>query len=296
MRSRPSPPAELLPAAAILVLLVAGGLRAGALAADRATPFAVASVGEPDRRVRQEPFRWRGRVPAGGIVEVRGLSGFIRASLASGDQAEVSAVKRGAPRDTAAVQIQVVEHAGGVTICAIYPTRDGRMGTCRPGGPDADEMQNGDVRNSDVQVDFTVQVPRGVSFVGRTVQGDVTARGLAGPVHASSVNGSIELSTSGSGDAETVNGSVTAVLGSTDGGPLSLRTVNGSVELTLPAGAGANIEAETMNGEISTDVPLDGVTRMGKNHVEGTLGGGGPEVELETMNGDIDLRSGSSSP
>jgi hypothetical protein len=280
----------------MLVLLVAGGLRAGTLAADRATPFAVAFVAETEGQIRQQPFHWRGRVPPGGTVEVRGLSGAIRASLASGDQAEVSAVKRGAPSDTAAVQIQVVEHVDGVTICAIYPTRDGRTGTCRPGRPDADEMQNGDVRNSDVQVDFTVQVPRGVSFVGRTVQGDVTARGLAGPVHASSVDGSIELSTSGSGNAETVNGSVTAVLGSTDGGPLSLRTVNGSVELTLPAGAGANIKAETMNGEISTDVPLGGVTREAKNHVEGILGGGGPEVELETVNGDIDLRSGGPNP
>ena len=71
------------------------------------------------------------------------------------------------------------------------------------------------VRNNDVTVAFTVRVPAGVRFIGRTVNGDVTADGLAGPVSVQTVNGEANFSTSSYGEASTVNGSIRGAMGST---------------------------------------------------------------------------------
>ena len=63
-------------------------------------------------------------------------------------------------------------------------------------------------RNNDVKVDFTVIVPAGVAFVGRTVNGGVKAIDLTGDVEARTVNGNITLATGGYARAKTVNGSI----------------------------------------------------------------------------------------
>ena len=69
-----------------------------------------------------EDFAWRGRVGAGQTLEIRGVNGGITAD-ASGGEVEVTAVKRGRNSDPASVEVKVVEHGGGVTICAVYPSR-----------------------------------------------------------------------------------------------------------------------------------------------------------------------------
>jgi hypothetical protein len=275
-------PSALLSGAGILTLLVAGGLYAG-VPANMFLPQGPGRTATPPGR---EPFLWRGKLAPGKTVEVQGLNGNVRAELTDGDQAEVSAVKNASRGDTAAVRLEVVEHSGGVTICALYPGRNGRRPTCSPG-----EGDHGDVQNSDVRVDFTVRVPHGVGFVGRTIQGDVTAEGLAGPVQAYSVNGSIRFTTSGSGLAETVNGSITAALGSTQAeSPLNFRTVNGQIKLSLRPEAGAEVRAETMNGRISSDFPLAGAASHTQNRMQGTIGAGGGRLDLETVNGNIEIR------
>ena len=68
----------------------------------------------------QEEMRWQGWVPSGQIVEINNVRGNVRAEAAEGDEIEVVALKRGSG-DPEQVAIQVVEHKGGVTICAVYP-------------------------------------------------------------------------------------------------------------------------------------------------------------------------------
>ena len=43
----------------------------------------------------REEFRWHGPVAPGGVVEVKGVNGAIRAEPAAGDEVEIVAVKRG---------------------------------------------------------------------------------------------------------------------------------------------------------------------------------------------------------
>ncbi len=239
------------------------------------------------RRQAQDDFSWRKEIAPGRTVEIKNINGSVRAEAASGNEVEVTATKSGRRSDPSAVTIQVVQHADGVTICAMYPSDDlNRPNECTPG-----EGGHMNVHNNDVHVEFVVRVPRGVRFTGRTVNGGVEANSLGSSVEASTVNGSIHLNTAGYAEAKTVNGSITASLGSASWTePLRFQTVNGSITLKLPAGTSTTLRAETVNGDITTDFPLTVQGRFSRRSLTGTIGGGGRELALKTVNGNISLR------
>jgi hypothetical protein len=239
--------------------------------------------------VAAEDFQWHGRLAAGKTVEIKGVNGAIDATAATGDEVEVTATKKGRRSDPGSVRIEVVEHGEGVTICAVYPDVDGRHNECRPG-----EGGHMSTRENDVNVHFTVRVPRGVAFAPRTVNGDVAAEGLEGDVSVRTVNGSVEVSTTGHADAQTVNGSIRASAGRSDwSGDAEFKTVNGSITVTLPSSTSADVKAETVNGTIETDFPLTVSGRVSRRHLSGTIGGGGRSLEMETVNGSITLKKSS---
>ena len=218
--------------------------------------------------LRADDFHWQGRVASGATVEVKGVNGGIDAEPASGSEAEVTAVKRGRRSNPDEVEIKVIEHSGGVTICAVYPSREGLPNECRPGS--GGRMNT---RDNDVNVEFRVRVPAGARFVGRTV------------------NGSIRVESAGVARGETVNGSIDAVLGRADWqGELTLKTVNGAIRVDMPSGLNAEVTAQTVNGDIRTDFPLTVQGRISKRRIQGTIGSGGRQLELETVNGGIELR------
>src|SRR5881409_2022794 len=165
-------------------------------------PAAAALALAPRTAAAQREFHWKGTVAPGKAIEIKGVNGDIRADAGSGD-VEVSAVKHARRSDPDEVKIEVVQHEDGVTICAVYPSDGRRDNTCEAG--DGGHMNTHD---NDVAVDFTVRVPAGVRFVGRTVNGAVEAAHLASDVEANTVNGAIRISTSGFAQAGTVNGSI----------------------------------------------------------------------------------------
>src|SRR3954471_21853201 len=179
----------------------------------------------------QNPFRWHGTIAQGNAIEVKGVNGDIRAEASGSNEVEVVAEKRSRRDNPEDVRIEVVQHGDGVTICAVYPSRDGeRPNECQPGS--GGRMN---VRNNDVTVRFTVRVPAGVRLIGRTVNGDVEAEHLNASVALTTVNGSVTFSTSASGRATTVNGTIRGELGRADWtDALEFTTVNGSINLTLP--------------------------------------------------------------
>jgi hypothetical protein len=262
----------------------------------RATLF-VLSVGTlafatraTDAAAQQEAdFQWKGRLAQGKTIEIRGVSGDVHAVLTTRPEVEVTAIKSAKRSDPDEVEIKVLEHADGVTICAIYPTsrrsRRSRENWCGPG-----ESHN-NTDNNDVNVEFTIRVPAGVRFTGATVNGDVLVESLKSDVRAETVNGSIEVSTTGYAEAETVNGSIHAAMKSADWPTrLDFHTVNGGITLELPDNISADVEAQTVNGDVSTDFPLMVHGRFGPRRVTGKIGNGGPILSLETVNGSIRLR------
>lgn len=231
----------------------------------------------------QDHWTWHGNLAAGKTIEIRGVNGTVSAEAATGSDVEVIADKHARRDDPDDVRIEVVESDVGVTICAVYPGTNNR---CEPGGGRMN------VRNNDVEVDFTVRVPRGVAFEGYTVNGDVEAAALSGPASVATVNGSARLETSsGEAKARTVNGGVTAVVRSLEGtGSLDFETVNGSVTLSLPSGLNANLDAETVNGSITSDFPIQVQGRMTPRRLAGLIGTGGRDLHIRTVNGSVRVR------
>jgi hypothetical protein len=235
-------------------------------------------------------FRWSGRVASGGTIEIKGILGNVKAEASSSGEVEVVAVKSGRRSDPKEVEIRVVEHNNGVTICAVYPNGDpGRPNDCQPG-----PSSHSSVHNNDVNVDFTVRVPQGVRFRGSTINGNVETGALGSDVEATTINGSIKISAAGIARATTINGSITASLGSANWtSPLEFKTVNGGITLDLPSNTSAEVSAETLNGDISSDFQMNTLTRVGRKHLNGTIGSGGRELSLKTINGNIRLRRAS---
>jgi len=231
----------------------------------------LASVASPTNRSNiltvQEETRWHGWVPSGQVVEVNNIHGNVRAEPASGDEIEVIAIKRGSS-DPANVTIEVVEHKGGVTICAVYPNADpGHPFDCRPshgGGFRLVSTSNalthirwengggGDMLMNDLRVDFVVRLPKRLRFIGRTVDGDVSAHMLEQDVEAHSVLG--------------------------------------DVNVDLNSKPGAEVHAESSNGRVSSEFPLS--IRCNSGHgmlVSGRVGRSHRILRLKTDAGDIHL-------
>ena len=237
-------------------------------------------------RQQQGEFRWHEPLAAGRIIEVKGIHGNVEAAPAAGGEVEVVAVKRARRSNPDDVRIEVVRHADGVTICAVYPNPGGEPNTCSAG-----PTQHSHVDNNDTSVDFTVRVPAGVRFAGKTVNGSVEARGLSSDVEAKTVNGDVEVTTAGLARASTVNGSITVAMGRADwADELEFKTVNGGIDLSVPASLSAEVTAKTLNGEITTDFPMTVMGTISRRRLTGTVGGGGRELHLETVNGSVQLR------
>jgi hypothetical protein len=245
--------------------------------------------------LQAQDWRWQGRVRSSDVMEVKGINGGIRAVPSDGDQVEVEATiregsdgrffsgRRGRASD---VRLVTVPHDSGVTVCAIYEAPDGRdPNECTPGSRGRSNV------NSNVQVDFLVRVPRGVRFAGRTVNGDVSITGMTADARGHTVNGSVEVRTTGIAEASTTNGSIDATMGRADWRePLRFSTTNGNIRLNMPSNLDMDVRVSTTNGEIQTDYPITIEGTMSARTLRGIVGRGGRSLSATTTNGDVLLR------
>ncbi|MCC6651977.1 MAG: hypothetical protein IT348_12570 [Candidatus Eisenbacteria bacterium] len=232
---------------------------------------------------KHESWSWQGAAPATGKLAIHGVNGQISAEPATGNRIEITADKHGRKQDPSTVEIKVVQDSDGISVCAVYP--DGGSPCTGRGN------MHRNTRNNDVQVDFTVRVPAGLTFDANTVNGAVRAIGLNGPVRAHTVNGECEIETSQSGEASTVNGGVRATIGKVGAREkLDFNTVNGSITLLLPDGIDARLDGSTVNGSIQSDFPAKVSGKWGPRSMTATLGEGGARVNASTVNGSIRVR------
>ena len=213
------------------------------------------------------------------------MNGGIVATGAPAGQVEVTAVKKGRKSDPAEVKIDVVEHDGGVTICAVYPST-GTPNECKPGP--GGRMQ---VRDNDVNVEFKVKLP------GRQVRGPHGERRRRRDRHRRRRRG-LHGERRGRGQVgrDRARGDRQRRDQGDPGprqdwaGALKVKTVNGGIEVAVPAGLSADVKASTVNGDIETDFPLTVTGRISRRSMPGTIGSGGRQLEMETVNGGIELR------
>ncbi len=234
-----------------------------------------------------EDFAWRGHLTAGQTLQVRGVNGAITVEPSEGD-VEVTAVKRSIHSDPDAVEVRTtLPQAGGITICALYPTPWGRGNACSRGVGSARSP------NHDVEVDFTVKLPPGVKLRAHTIDGPVRVRDVDSDVYVSSVNGSIEIAASGQVKADTSNGSIEARMSHADWtGHLDLETLNGTIALAVPHGIGAELEAKRRNGAPSA--PPGDLQRVRLKTVNGRITFDGAlqrhaSLDVQSVRGSVEL-------
>jgi DUF4097 and DUF4098 domain-containing protein YvlB len=229
----------------------------------------------------QPEFDWSGAIETGDRLEIRGVNGSIVASTVSGRTATVSGQFRDNGGDASTVDVQVVTHSGGVTICAIYPDVPGEPpNSCEPDGGE----QNAD---SPVTIDFLIQMPADVEFTAVTVNGSLTADGLQRGANLVTVNGNVSAATTSLLTVATVNGSVDATLDAvTLSDPWALATVNGGVTARLPESVDATVSGTVANGAVFSDFPI---TETAPGVWSGTIGSGGPAIVMSVVNGSLSL-------
>jgi hypothetical protein len=221
---------------------------------------------------KQNEFNWRGKIAAGGLVEVIGIKGEIQIEASAGNEVEVVALKQGDQNETTQVTVRVEESKGRLRICAAYPTLEGKgasecvesfewksiswNGTERELHIGYEDGKKQAIRLAEVQVLFKLRVPAGVNCIARTMRGGITAR---------------------FGSADIPN-------------TIDMLTLAGNVSLDAPKQINAQVKLSTGGGDISTDFPVTLVGRFPGNGLEGSIGQGGPKISLRSWAGDIELR------
>ena len=233
-----------------------------------------------------DTWRWSGKLNADQLLQIKNFNGAIEADGIQGDTIEVVAEKSGEDKDQ--VRVEMVNGPEGVTICAVYP---GHGNTCQAGSGYHQE-----VHDVHAKVNFTVKIPRNLRLDASTVNGKVRAENLGRVAKASSVNGSVTVSTEAWARASSVNGSVSVRMGRADwDGTLKIASVNGSIELEVPSNMSTDVHFSSVNGSLDTDLPMT-ITRSsgrwGPKNVEGRIGNGGRELDVKTVNGSLHIRTG----
>ncbi len=244
---------------------------------------------------QEDTFQWSGRMSPGQVLEVKGIVGDIRTTLAPGNQAEVIARKRGDRDDFTQVAIEMAEAGDRIVICAVYGSWNHGENRCDPNRDrdrGEDEREHRDV-NIDVEVDFEVRLPAGVAFDGTMVSGDVNAEGLRSDITATTVDGGISVVTTGRAWANTVSGDIEVDMGDFSGGDLDFRTVSGDITLWLPPDFSADVEFNSLSGDFDTDFEMNVRSQRERrwvgSRVQGTIGDGGRELSINTVSGDVHL-------
>jgi DUF4097 and DUF4098 domain-containing protein YvlB len=160
-------------------------------------------------------------------------------------------------------------------------------------------------RDYHVRFDFEVQVPRNILVdVGTVNGGKVRVTGVRGGARGRNVNGSVELlDVAGPVTATTVNGTVRTTFAENPRETSSFKTVNGEIAVEFQPNLSADLRFKTMNGDAFTDfdvaaAPLEPVSavKQGAKYVYRTnktsrvrVASGGPEHSFETLNGHIKI-------
>ena len=144
--------------------------------------------------------------------------------------------------------------------------------------------------NDDVEIDYVLKVPPSISLDVSTVNGRIATRGTDGATEASTVNGAIDIETSGTHElqASTVNGRVKATFTKSFSGA-RFKSVNGGVEAALPNSASFTVNLSQVNGDFEASFPLSIHSNPGSRRVSGEVNGGQHELKIVTVNGDVEL-------
>lgn len=211
-------------------------------------------------------------------IEVRNDHGDIRARFTAERRLEAFAVIQRLDPGAAGVGFTVERRGAVVALTATYPP--GRVQDADPDPPKA----------AFDRLDLTVFVPEGVALGAQTLRGMVEGRGLKSDVTATTLGGSVFLSTTGGVRVRTASGEITALLApAREAGLLLFESQSGAISISLPAEADANVRVET-EGPIASDFALAARRAGGSPRLDGKLGRGGRALVVLSATGRVEIR------
>jgi DUF4097 and DUF4098 domain-containing protein YvlB len=216
-------------------------------------------------------------------VSVENVNGRIDAAAWDKNYLKVRAVKKASGSDAEetlhATEIRVKKEENEITIETISPKRRKLFGVF-------------DFGDRHAQVDYEIKIPANMETRFETCNGRVEVLGLEAATACDAVNGGITVrDAAGPVKATTVNGSVRIEFRGAFKAS-HLETVNGSVEVVFDRTAGMDYRLETVNGRIEgSNIDLDVEGKYGPREARGSWNGGGEMLRCETINGSIRLKA-----
>jgi DUF4097 and DUF4098 domain-containing protein YvlB len=241
---------------------------------------------------QQPDFRWEKAIPNGSLVSVHNLNGNVTITTSTSGKVEVVGKKHGNRRNFEDVTIEVVEHAGGITVCPMFRNADMECGErgfrMHSGRRHRDDDWN------DLQIDIEVKVPKSLEVSANSVSGNVDVVGAEGDVRAGSVSGDVRMVNlrATSVKASSVSGNVDVSIDALTGpGSLKFTSVSGNVTAELPKVLDADVTMRSVSGNLDSDFALTLNGRMSRHSLEARIGKGGRELEVHTVSGNVRLRA-----
>ena len=239
-------------------------------------------------------FRWEKVLAAGSLVSLHNISGNVDVTPSTTNKVEVVGVRRGRGRYADEMTLEVIEHARGITVCAIDKSRDM---TCDEDGLRSHDDRRRRYRDDDWdrgEINIVVKLPKGMRVSAGSVSGNVSITGAEGIVKGSSVSGDVELRNlrASSIRASSVSGDVDVTVDAFTGdGDLTFTSVSGNVTALLPNNLDADVSMRSVSGQLDSEFPLTLNGRMNRRSLEARIGKGGRMLEVTTVSGDVRLRS-----
>lgn len=256
---------------------------ASLLLAATTLPLAAQNASRPG----EAEFRWAGQARGGDLLRIANISGDVRVTVVDGDRVELVATRRGSADDMEA-RVEVNQHAGGITICALH----GEDWYCDDSGPDNEGRRSRSRhRESTAYYDFEVRVPRQLRVHASSVSGDVATAGTTTELRARSVSGDVRVERARATrelEATSVSGDVVVRLEAVaPGTDLELKSVSGDVAVSMPRATAFDLRMSTVSGDLVSDFPLQLQGRFNRRRVEAQVNNGGSDLRVSTVSGDV---------
>ncbi|GAG71531.1 unnamed protein product, partial [marine sediment metagenome] len=117
------------------------------------------------------------------------------------------------------------------------------------------------------------------------LEGTITARASSGDIKILELRGGVRTIRTSSGDIWVELEEIDKAISE-----MSFQSTSGNISLFVPSDIGADVDIRTTSGRISTDLAITVEGTMGKNELQGTIGGGGIFIKLKATSGDVSLR------
>ena len=216
------------------------------------------------------------KMDPGGTLRLRSFSGHVTITASDRPEIVIDAVRSGTRTQLDHIKLDI--HADGSSV-VVDANRHERS------------WYDFVSRNSVVETDFDVKVPRRTNLDLSVFSAPVTVDGIEGSHKLHSFSSRLSLSdVSGSIQAHTFSGPVLIRQKSWDAGEtIDVHTFSGNVELHVPESASGAVTFKTFSGRLNSEMPLT-LRNSRRRNLEAELGGGGnSRLRFETFSGSVKI-------